>query len=232
MQDRQNQGRKNHTGEWRQYCRYILHQRDAQLHVPFSFSRLFQQFLVDMWAVNDQLKLEWLRHNQKKLRSDLYTGVQDWLRDGDGDGNALGQRTILPSTYLGGQRFVAQCYQDSMAIVRFLGPPTFFITVTANPNWPEVLRELRPGEKASDRPDIVGRIFNLKCNAIIAELKAGLFGAFAGDVWTVEYQKRGLPHRHILLFLILDVAALHRDPRNFDRVICAEIPSAPEFCEK
>jgi hypothetical protein len=33
-----------------------------------------------------------------------------------------------------------QCYQDSMAIIRFLGPPTFFITVTANPNWPEVLR--------------------------------------------------------------------------------------------
>jgi len=67
----------------RQYCRYILHQRDAQQHVPFSFGRLFQQFLVDTWAVNDQLKLEWLRHNQKKLRSVLYTGVQDWLRDGD-----------------------------------------------------------------------------------------------------------------------------------------------------
>ena len=40
LQDRQNQGRKNHSVEWRQYCRYILHQRDAQLHVPFSF-RLF-----------------------------------------------------------------------------------------------------------------------------------------------------------------------------------------------
>ena len=99
-----------------------------------------------------------------------------------------------------------------MAIVRFLGPPTFFITVTANPNWPEILRELRPGEKASDRPDIVGRIFNLKCNAIIAELKAGLFGTFAGDVWTVEYQNRGLPHCHILLFLTPEAAALHRDP--------------------
>jgi hypothetical protein len=65
-----------------------------------------------------------------------------------------------------------------MGFVRFLGPPTFFITVTANPNWPEILRELRPGEKASDSPDIIGRIFNNKCNAIIAELKAGLFGAF------------------------------------------------------
>src|SRR6202165_1720828 len=58
VQDRQSQGRKNHSVEWRQYCRYILHQRDAQLHVPFSFSRLFQQFLVEMWAVDDQLKLE------------------------------------------------------------------------------------------------------------------------------------------------------------------------------
>ena len=79
-----------------------------------------------------------------------------------------------------------------MAIIRFLGPPTFFITVTATPNWPGVLRELRPGEKAIDRPDIVGRIFNLKCNAIIAELKAGLFGTFAGYVCV-----KGVSHTNI-----------------------------------
>jgi hypothetical protein len=127
--------------------------------------------------VNNHLKLEWLRYNQMRLRSDLYTGMQHWLRDGDGDGNALGQRTMLPSNNVVGQRFIAQCYQDSMGIVRFLCPPTF-ITVTAYPNWTEILRKLRPGEKASDRPGIVSRIFNHKCNAIIPELEAGLFGPF------------------------------------------------------
>ena len=39
--DCQNQGRKNHSVEWRQYCRYILHQRDPQQHVPLHFGRLF-----------------------------------------------------------------------------------------------------------------------------------------------------------------------------------------------
>ena len=113
----------------------------------------------------------------------------------------------------------------------FSGPAYLPHHSYSKPNWPEILRELRPGEKASDRPDIVGRIFNLECNAIIAELKAGLFGIFAGNVWTVEYQARIASSLH-LAFLTPEAAALHRDPRNVDRVICAEIPSAAEFCDK
>ena len=46
---------------------------------------------------------------------------------------ALGHCIILPSSFTGGDRFMQQLYQDSMAIVWHFGCPTLFITFIANP---------------------------------------------------------------------------------------------------
>ena len=42
------------------------------------------------------------------------------------------------------------------------------------------------------------------------------------DVYTIEFQKRGLLHAHILLFL--DSSSKFPDPKDIDRIICAGIP--------
>jgi hypothetical protein len=88
-----------------------------------------------------------------------------------------------------------------MAIVRHFSKPTFFITFTANPRWTEITQELLPSQQPADRPDIVARVFRLKLLELLTDLKNGLFGPYAGHVYTIEYQKRGLPHYHLLLFL-------------------------------
>ena len=138
-------GRKRQTVSIRQSYRYQLFPRHRFGLTPFGFGRLFQQFLVDVWATCDQTKLMWLRNHQSNIRADLYEGVTDVLSHSDVDPAEIGYRTILPANYIGGPRFTARCYQDSMAIVRFLGHPCLFITFTANPNWPEITRELLPG---------------------------------------------------------------------------------------
>jgi len=134
MERRTRQTTKNPHVGFNAWCRYILHVRPGNRTVPFKFSRLFQQFIVDLWASGDQHKLHWLR-NQQVIRAELYSGITDWIRAADGDLAELGRKVILPSSYVGGRRFISQCYQDSMAIVRKLGPPTFFITVTANQDF-------------------------------------------------------------------------------------------------
>ena len=117
---------------------------------------------MDIWAVCDQNKLDWFRREQRKIRADLYGGLEDALISADFDANARG-RMILPSSYTGGPRFMAKLYQNSMAIVRHLGKPSLFITFTANPNWSEITSIIRPqNQSASDRPDLVSRVFNLK----------------------------------------------------------------------
>lgn len=70
---------------------------------------------------------------------------------------------------------MTQLYADSMAGVREFGKPDLFITMTCNPNWPEIQAELLPHQKAEDRPDIVARVFKLKKDALISDLtKKGL----------------------------------------------------------
>jgi hypothetical protein len=225
LRDSRQQGRIKEAVSLRMYYRYVLHPRKGNSLIPFAFRRLFQQYVVDAWAICDQTKLSWLRQHQNNLRADLYQGVADALSHGDTDPAHIGRRIILPSSYLGSDRFISQCYQNSMAIVRRFGHPTYFITFTANPNWPEITAELLPGQTTLDRPDLVSRVFRLKCKELLFDLRhREVFGKFRGNVWTIEYQKRGLPHMHLLLFLHPEDRDRLLDPAVIDRVIRAEFP--------
>src|SRR5437764_7768064 len=116
-----------------------------------------------------------------------------------------------------------QLYQDSMAIVREFGKPDLFVTVTCNPTWPEITDELLPNQRPDDRADFVARVFKRKLKSITEDLfdKAVLEKALA-HVHVIEFQKRGLPHAHILM--ILDPEDKPKTPEDFDRLVCAEIP--------
>lgn len=58
---------------------------------------------------------------------------------------------------------------------------------------------LLPGQTAAERPDLVSRVFNLKFRAFCKDLfKNGLLGNVVAHVFVVEFQKRGLPHAHLL----------------------------------
>ena len=52
-------------------------------------------------------------------------------------------------------------------------------------------------------------------------LKGGCFGALEAWLYSIEFQKRGLPHAHILLWLTKD-SAIH--PHFIDSVVSAELP--------
>lgn len=196
------QTRKRKRLDQRVFYRFHLHFWPNQFNKLFRCQQLFQQYVVDAWAVVDQNKLDWFRNHQDELRADVYNGLVDTLTRDDVDSERIGQHVILPSSYTGGDRYMQQRYQNAMAINRHLSKPTLFITMTANPSWPEIQRELLPHQTALDRPDLVFRVFHLKVQFLLADLKKHqIFGRYAGSVYTIEYQKRGLPHMHLLLFL-------------------------------
>eukprot|EP00794_Sanderia_malayensis_P020870 gene20870-biopygen15392 len=116
-----------------------------------------------------------------------------------------------------------QNYQDAMTIVRKHGKTDIFLTFTANPSWQEILENLLPNQKPQDRPDIVTRVFNLKFKQLLCDiLDLNLFGKVIAYVYTVEFQKRGLPHTHMILSLADQDKP--RTPEHIDRIISAEIP--------
>jgi len=202
--------------------RYRLHTRRNEFSPLFHADRLFQQYCVDSFAACEATALDWIRTHQHKIRADVYGGLQDNLVSADVSLGELGRRFILPSSFAGGDRFMQQLFQDSMAIVRQFGRPTFFITFTANPHWHEVLDNLYQGQQPQDRPDLIARVFHLRIKLLLAELKEGLLGPYQAHVYTIEYQKRGLPHMHLLLWLSPEARFLSSG--RIDEVVCAELP--------
>ena len=51
--------------------------------------------------------------------------------------------------------------------------PEFFITMTCNPNWEEVKKELLPDQNPEDRPNIVVAVFKQKLDALMNDLIKG-----------------------------------------------------------
>ena len=116
-----------------------LHTHPTGPHKEFPIvlhgGRLIQQYIVEVWSIIEDAQLKWIRDNQKTLRRDVYLGVVDALaQDANINPGNIGKRFILPSSYIGSSCFMSQYFQDSMAIVGAYGKPTFFITVTCNPN--------------------------------------------------------------------------------------------------
>ena len=194
--------------------------RSIRLH---RFRRLFRQYVVDMYTKIEGGRLAWVRTHQKELRADQYKNVRDSLNDPNRDPSKCGKQYILPSSFQGSPRHMHEMYQDAMAIIRKRGKPDLFVTFTCNPKWREISDELNPGEQANDRPDIVTRVFRLKLKALMDEILNGhVLGKVTGNVWVVEFQKRGLPHAHILL--ILDGESRPMTATGYDKFSCAEIP--------
>jgi hypothetical protein len=80
-----------------------------------------------------------------------------------------------------------------------------------------------PHQKPNDRPYLISRVFRLKLKELMDDvLKKQVLGKVIGQVYVVEFQKRGLPHAHILL--ILDPIDKPQCSADFDKIVSAEIP--------
>jgi hypothetical protein len=97
---------------------------------------------MDVYAAIEQNRLKYLRLNKKKLRADLYQGLQDAIAVGDTSIVAIKQRIILPSSFTVGPCHMVQNYQDAMAICRWADCLDAFVTFTCNPQWLEIKRPL------------------------------------------------------------------------------------------
>ena len=187
------------------YLKYRISVRPDTFNAFLLGRRLFQQWIVDSYVKVERDRIEFIRNNKKQLRIESYQGLIDHLNNSANDMNGqVGKMIVLPSTFVGSPRYMMQNYQDAMAVVRSTGKPDLFITMTCNPNWREIQDNLLPGQQPYDRPDICA--FHLKKEHLLSLItKEKYFGEVAAHCHVVEFQKRGLPHAHILVTLKLKV---------------------------
>jgi hypothetical protein len=134
--------------------------------------------LVDAYSMIESWRLKWYRDHQKEVRADMYKGLAEAVLRGETSPTENGKRIVLPSKFVGGARYMIQNYQDAMAICAWVGYPDLFITFTCNHKWPELADFLKEHNlKPEDRPDLVSRIFKIKLNQLIKDIKKGsIFG--------------------------------------------------------
>ena len=99
--------------------------------------------LARLGALRDQVLLDnhsrirchraayWRSHQMQKMCASVRR-----IRSPGSDQRRVG-RVFLPSV-VGSAVYQSELVKDAMAVVVRLGPPTYFITMTANPYWPEV----------------------------------------------------------------------------------------------
>ena len=198
---------------------YRIMLRTDDVNTLHRCGHLFHQFITDMFANIEAERLNFTRFNQTKLRAEEYIHLKDVIRD-DKDSSEIGQLIILPSSFTGGMRYMHERTQDAMAYVRCHCRTDLFITFTCNPKWPEIDTQLMPGQKSQDRHDLLARVFRRKVDVLMELIAKGcIFGKTRCYMYAIEWQKRGLPHTHILIWLADKIKS-----NQIDQVISAELP--------
>ncbi|XP_065680665.1 uncharacterized protein LOC101240834 [Hydra vulgaris] len=203
-------------------------------HHPDRATRVRNRYAVDAYVKIEGQRLAFIRNNQNRLRSEQYDTLYEHVNNAANNLNVRpGRVVILPSSYVGSPRALKENFEDAMAIIKRYGKPDLFITFTCNPKWKEITENLNPGESPSDRPDLVCRVFKMKLKCFLDDIfKHGVLGKVISHVQVIEFQKRGLPHVHILLHFVNDDKL--ETAEDIDSLISAEIPDQtvdPELFE-
>ena len=117
-------------------------------------------------------RLSFIISNQKLIRCDILHGVQEAVHRGETHSSIIGKRIILPSLFTGGMRYMFNNCHDVMAICKKFGYPDLFITIMCNVNWPEIHDLVSSRDcAASDRLDLVCRVFRMKLDQLMTDFK-------------------------------------------------------------
>jgi len=112
-----------------------------------------------------------------------------------------------------------------MAICRWACCPNALVTFICNPQWLEIKRALLLGQQPQDWIDLVTWVFKIKLKELINDIhKKHILRCTITGIYVIEFQKRGLPHAHILIFFTKDCKP--HTVEDVDRMISAELPNS------
>ena len=93
--------------------------------------------------------------------------MKDNVQTNTKTGKKHGKRVILPASHNGSGRWYRKKNLESLAIVQNHGNPNLFITMTCNPNHPQILAAIPHGSTPIARPDIVLRVFRQQVHQLV-----------------------------------------------------------------
>jgi hypothetical protein len=109
-----------------------------------------------------------------------------------------------------------------LALCRIYSKLSLFITITTNPKSLEILCRLAKGQTAADVLVVVCRVFHNHL-AVLKKFLCERFSCIVYTITVVEFQKRGLPHAHLLIKVFSKIPINH-----IDNVVFIKLPLEDE----
>jgi len=172
-------------------------------------SRAGQYYAVECIARAQDYRLNWHRGEGKNTIFG-YKNTTSAAEVGHDSDNAVDKdrevfndscKTFLNDSFAGSPRHLKKLAVNTLILASEMGGGTFFITLTCNPKWKEIVEALLPTQTAFDRPDLTVQVFKYKLAALLHNLRGGKYtGGMKTSylIYVIEYQHRGLPHAHIV----------------------------------
>uniref|UniRef100_A0A915CXY9 ATP-dependent DNA helicase n=1 Tax=Ditylenchus dipsaci TaxID=166011 RepID=A0A915CXY9_9BILA len=195
---------------YRQWIRYMMMFRKAKdsegdnYHHIWSKGKLAEAYILHCATRIERHEIDEVKKAQKKYRKVLRGNLPEVLQKRlhkKHPGAKLGKIFLDPVTVKGSRRYMQRAYADAMSIIMKTGNPFRFVTFTGNPYWPEITEIIKDQNLTwLNRVDAVCRIFTDKAEEFIRDLtEKHVLGKLSGYVFSLEHQKRGMPHLHCLL---------------------------------
>ena len=189
-------------------------------------------------------------HMLRTITGNKMTAEQLLSRLKNKDGELHSKMFALMANLRGSREYFSQLGMDVRWMIRHLGPPTLFITCSAS-EWfsepfIEYLRQINssvpnigsmtPAEVCAMDPVNVSIHFNKKWNAIFQHLirakEQPIFGEVVDYFWRVEYQCRGAPHVHCLLWIkdapVLGQSSSEDVQAYLNKIVTCSMPDAAD----
>ena len=150
------------------YMRQRLLKEVDRFHI---MPMVMQEWLVDQCSRHEEESLMYLRSPSFQKRIAACRTVKTAIAQQQTDGTIpiIGKR--LPACHHANPLKKRNDTLDAMAICRRLGDPHLMITMSCNPNWPEIVQSIGTGQTAFMRPDITCRVFDIYKNNLLDDLK-------------------------------------------------------------
>ena len=162
------------------------------------FGRLTNEYLVDMFSRVEEECLDYIQSGcMHQMDEAMRRKEAAFVIDPDNQAEELSSAFTLPSSFIGSHAWASEQLADALALCREHGKPSFFVTITTNPNWPEITSQLQPSQTASDVPVVVARVFHLRLQKALEYIKCTM-GSMVYLVKVIKFQSRGLPHAHMV----------------------------------
>jgi hypothetical protein len=195
----------------------VLQPRDHFIHAGETLREGFLSSISDR-LIN--IHVNWLLAAQRS-----YLARENEIRGIDGAENGekeFGLRSFIPWALRDTDQYWHAVAEKCFALSTRMGAPTFFLTITMNPSWPDY-HALKRGSGPYSDATMISIVFRSRLKFIMKYCQCiRILGRVKAFVWRVGQQQRGPPHAHILFWTDPDTNDIH----EMDRLIKAQYPDA------